>query len=414
MEDLKFSMELSYKEHPAFRFEQHEWSLAPELLNAFDRAVLAHRQCARCLDRTGEAALHSEAMAALGAIFEHLSQQADDEYEQLFLAELKQSVEGLLEQERQWFSKPSKNNGIRVAGEAPLENAIRMQVDRHFFGALPGSVVDELKRIGEPVLTNFRANAASGKLKRKDLSVNSGPVVRSMMRIINRAFRDQGVLDAVSAYAGRTMTVTGLSLELSLPQATWWRNAILGLPRSPDTLYAHLDESVVHPKSIIYLVDVTDKQGPTSCYPAAYDAMNLGVLQQLVGAVVGKVGGSDQSKLRPYYEKQYHQSANSENFRRHFMRLPTALRFNSHLGWDVLPDSVLEESLRKDEHAMVGPAGTFIVFDGARLLHRGGLMQEGERIALQIIFSDATLLDRVVRKGRRIYQSRVGRRPQVA
>ena len=51
---------------------------------------------------------------------------------------------------------------------------------------------------------------------------------------------------------------------------------------------------------------------------------------------------------------------------------------------------------------MIGPAGTFIVFDGARLLHRGGLMEQGERVALQVIFSDLTFTERVVSKMKRI------------
>lgn len=402
MEDLKSSMELSYKQHPAFNFEQGEWLLDTKLSEAFDQAVVAHRQCAKSLDKTSEAALYANVSSALSNIFARLSQQASDNYERDFLQELQRAIERVLEEERAWFRKPPVAHSFCLTGNGALDNAIRMQADRHFFGVLPKSAVDEMKAIGEPALTVFRANAANGKTKREDLSANSGPVVRAIRKILNREFRKLGVLDAVSAYAGRSMTVTGLALELSVPQATWWRNAILDLPRSPNTLYAHLDESIVYPKSIVYLTNVTEKQGPTSCYPAAYEAMHLGVLQELVGRVIGTVGNGEQSPLRAYYDKQYHQSVNSEKFRRHFMRLPQALRFNSHIGWDVMPDSRFEESLERIEHKMIGPAGTFIAFDGARLLHRGGLMQEGERVALQVIFSDSTLLDRVVGKAKRM------------
>lgn len=84
------------------------------------------------------------------------------------------------------------------------------------------------------------------------------------------------------------------------------------------------------------------------------------------------------------------------------MRLPECLRFNSHMGWDVAPGSELESSLASNERKMTGPAGTFIAFDGARLLHRGGLMQEGERLALQVIFSDLTFTERAVGKVKRM------------
>jgi hypothetical protein len=130
--------------------------------------------------------------------------------------------------------------------------------------------------------------------------------------------------------------------------------------------------------------------------------MELNPLQELIGRVVGTVGNDPSSPLKPYYNKQYHQSVNSENFRRHFMCIPEPLRFNSHVGWDLMPDSGLESWLAEREHKMVGPAGTAIVFDGARLLHRGGLMQQGERIALQVILSDETFFERVKRRLRRM------------
>lgn len=200
------------------------------------------------------------------------------------------------------------------------------------------------------------------------------------------------------------MRVVGLALELSVPQASWWRNSIPGLVRPPHTLYAHLDESIAYPKSIVYLTDVAHQNGPTSCYPGAYEALELNPLQEIIGRVVGTVGTREDSKLNVYYGKQYHQSVNSENFRRHLMRLPSSLRFNSHFGWDVLPESGMESLLQGVERKMLGSAGTFIAFDGARLLHRGGLMEEGERLAMQVIFSDITYLQRVLGKLKRMVQ----------
>ena len=69
-----------------------------------------------------------------------------------------------------------------------------------------------------------------------------------------------------------------------------------------------------------------------------------------------------------------------------------------------MPGSDLEVSLSTNEQKMIGPAGTFIAFDGARLLHRGGLMEAGERVALQVIFSDITFMERTAGKLRRIFK----------
>jgi hypothetical protein len=60
-----------------------------------------------------------------------------------------------------------------------------------------------------------------------------------------------------------------------------------------------------------------------------------------------------------------------------------------------MPGGELEGEVASQERRMIGPAGTFIVFDGARLLHRGGLISEGRRVALQVVFSDITLSRRV-------------------
>jgi hypothetical protein len=78
----------------------------------------------------------------------------------------------------------------------------------------------------------------------------------------------------------------------------------------------------------------------------------------------------------------------ADRARRHFMRLPPELRFNSHFGWDVLPGGALEASLVEAERVMLGPPGTFTIFDGAHLLHRGGMVQQQPRIALQAVLFD--------------------------
>jgi hypothetical protein len=88
------------------------------------------------------------------------------------------------------------------------------------------------------------------------------------------------------------------------------------------------------------------------------------------------------------------------------MTLPTELRFNSHFGFDVIPGSELEENLSTREVEITGAKGTYLVFDGANLLHRGGLVKKGDRLALQIIFAARDPLARRIAKGIR---NRIGK-----
>jgi hypothetical protein len=193
----------------------------------------------------------------------------------------------------------------------------------------------------------------------------------------------------VSSILPRKARVVGVAVELSVPGSTWWRNAI-GDGQGPTTLYAHFDYSIDAPKAIVYLSDVRSENGPTSCYPRIYEELTLSPLQDAIGRVVLTVGDNPDSPLSDAYGKAYHQSMSSPLFRAHFMALPQALRFNSHFGWDVSPSSEIESQLTQREIVMTGPPGTTIVFDGARLLHRGGLVASGERIALQVIFGNRT------------------------
>jgi hypothetical protein len=402
MQVLKTLLERSYREHPAFDFGLPSWDVPVEKLDDFNEAYAAARRFGSALGGASRATLRHDLLQTLDGVFASIQSQSTDEFESRFLKELSRECIRLMDEEFAWYGRRMRVGFVDLTDARVRQDAVRMESDRHFFGRLSQAAVAELLNLAEREIGRLRVNATGGRLKREDLSVNSGYAVRAIRDVLNREYAALGVLDVVGAYAGQKIRVTGLALELSVPQAIWWRNSIVGLERPPQTLYAHLDETKSCPKSIVYLSDVTEQNGPTGCYPGAYEAMHLNLLQELIGRVVGTVGARPDSPLKDYYAKQYHQSMSSENFRRHFMRLPENLRFNSHMGWDVLPGSELESQLAASESKMIGPAGTFIAFDGARLLHRGGLMEQGERVALQVIFSDQTFTQRALNKLKRV------------
>lgn len=394
----------SYACHPGFSVPQQPLDLDASLVDRFARDYAGFCAMGALLDPASQRAAGLELAACVTDIFARLRAQCSDEHEARFVEELQQQVGRLLRDELAWYGKPPAPHFVQLATEEQRQCAMQLRTDCHYFGRLSASAVATIQAAAAQTLAGLRANAAAGRLRRDDLSVNSGATVRHIRDLLNVEFKALGALDAVSAFIGRKTKVQGLALELSVPQATWWNNAIEGLPRPPGTLYAHVDEGISFPKSIVYLSNVDTGNGPTGCYPGAFEALGLNPLQELVGRVVGNVGSGTDSPLHGYYAKTYHQSTSSPGFRRHFMRLPPSMRFNSHLGWDVAPGSALETSLVEREKQMTGPAGTFVVFDGARLLHRGGLIQQGERVALQVVFSDITPVQRVMNKVRAVMQ----------
>jgi len=387
-------LQQNYDAHPAFHFDTPAFDVAQASLDGFHLAYQALCRFGATLDTTARRRLEREARLALDTVFSEMAAQCADRFERAFLDELGAECARLLAEEVAWYARPAVRGRLSLRTADADAAAMELASMKHVFGRLPESVVAEMRAIAAEDVSRFEAAASAGKLRRTDLSVDGGRTVRHLTQVLNRAFGAMGMLEAVSAYIGRPTRVVGLALELSVAQAGWWKNALVGLPRAPETLYAHLDESISFPKAIVYLTDVTPHNGPTGCYPGIHDRLGCLPLQEMVGRVVGNVGNDPGSPLHAHYAKAYHQSMTSEAFRRHFMRLPRALRFNSHFGWDVMPGSALEREVAGAEHRMLGPAGTFIVFDGARLLHRGGLIDEGRRVALQVVFSDLTFTRR--------------------
>lgn len=365
----------NYRSHPKFKFNNNELKLSNHLLEDFN-------SCYGDPHGAITPQNFNQSVEKLDAIFESLTQQSIDDLHRIFLNELHFEVLNLMRQDFE-FRKRLKPS----ASKNDLADALRES--DHFFGRLSEPAVSKILNLAAGHLEKFRENAAKGKMKRSDLSVNSGRVPAKIARILDSEFRSAGIFKAVSEFVGIDYRFTGLSLELSVEGSTWWKDN-LGNEQPPKTMYAHLDESIFAPKSIVYLSDVESSNGPTSLYPGAYREFNNNPLQDLVGRVVGRVGDAPSSPLKKHYEKSYHQSVGSIGFREHFMSLPEEIRFNSHCGWEVLPNSELEESLASREVEMLGPKGTYIVFDGSNLLHRGGLIEKGERLVLQVVFYAGT------------------------
>lgn len=377
-------LEENYSSHPAYSFPGKPYRIDLAKVAAFDTNY-------KLVANGGleEGALFEATKIKLAAqaneIFGEMRLQTNDEYERMFLDELEGQSLRLLNEELGYYQLANKSK-YQEGGQEVRVTALK--TDRHFFGEIGAAAVSRIMDISSDEINVFRSRAAKGQLKREDLSANDDPIVGQIVEILNDEFRAQGVLDAVSAYTGFDCRVGGLAIELSVPQATWWRDT-LGTSVPPKTMYAHVDESIIYPKAIVYLSTVTPANGPTSCYPGVYEELHLNALQEIIGRVLNYPGSLEDSVLKSYYGKSYHQTMSSNRFRQHFMRLPAELRFNSHMGWDVVPGSETEQKFMDRERVMTGAAGTYIVFDGGRLFHRGGMVESGERIALQVIFAPA-------------------------
>lgn len=373
---------VDYDSHPRFSTTAPAWVVDESLISDF---TAGHSQ----LVATGRAP-GVDLVAIADQVFESLEAQASDENERRFVQELRTDVVTMVRDHLDFYGKvvptrPSESN------RSDLQRALRER--GHYLTTLSPSTLNRIRRASERALGALRANALAGRKTRADLSINSGRVVRSIMRTLNNEFKRSGVIESLGVIERQPIRVVGVALELSVPGSTWWK-----LPAdtkdSPATLYVHVDRSVSAPKSIVYLTDVNHENGPTTCYPGVYEELEMSGLQDFVGRCLETVGSNPASPLYTYYQLNG-QPLLSERFRAHFMKLPPSLRFNSHFGWDIAPGSALEDFVVSRQTEVIGPAGTALVFDGGRLLHRGGLIESGERVVLQVVFGRSTWIDRI-------------------
>lgn len=384
------SSTLIYSNHPAFSDLTDALPLSSSDVDEFNICYdLAEKR--GDLFKYGDFTNHLQNL--LKNIFDDLEASASkkgDDNLRFFIRELYVNASQLLIRDLQEKLLCSENY-LRIYDSKELSARSHLQTnqminDKYFNGVISDSVLQQIKSLAKPEVERLRNNHLSGKISRESLSSNSGEYISQIVNIINTEFERIGVNHSVSIYCSRPMYVGGLGLELSVPDATWWKDDYACYENSPKTLYMHTDESIGIPKAIVYLTDVSEENGAFSTVPNALDLMSPSPLQLLLGRIIGSVGRHSDSTLYSFYQHHYHKAFGCPKYRKHFMSLPEQLQYNSHFGWDVVPNSSLEKDLIAQEVVHCGKAGFYTVFDGSSLVHRGGLVRSGERVALQVLF----------------------------
>ena len=383
----------SYQMHSEFNFTESSLVIDSVKVADFDRLYKALELFDNKFDFIDA---ESKLLAQLDSIFHDMDYQTHDEFERLFLDELwffcRQEILVHFSFKRNKFLSDKSRNEYQKSD--PLLEKLRS--DNYFFGKLDSNCASKILDIAKFPITKLQDNADAGRFSRDDLSTNSDHCIKKIVKILNKEFKKNGTLKSLSQYMGSKYFVSGMAIELSVPNSTWWRSSFSSESPNPKTLYAHIDQSVMFPKAILYLTDVDLTNGPTSCYPGIYKNLNLNIMQELIGRVIDQVGRKQDSRLCNYYYRSTDQTMSSPRFRKHFIRLPKELRFNGHLGWDIFPGTNIEKEFLDKEVTLTGPPGTFIVFDGSKLFHRGGMLQHGKRIVLQIMFAPKPKLFREI------------------
>jgi hypothetical protein len=206
-------------------------------------------------------------------------------------------------------------------------------------------------------------------------------------RTLHKFFAKQGVLDGLSAYAGSNVNFVGFTLEYSYPGQRWWKGAYAdcGLPEAR-TSYMHFDQGCRDPKAIVALSEIGPENGPTGFVRGSHLEPRSPFLHFLMTGL--DLTFQADPKMTPE-GLNYRPRFSHEAYRREMLALPTCMHGSSHFGDDIVDGSQLSEKLLANEVKMTRDKGDCIVFDGNFGIHRGGLVQQGERFVFQVVFDIA-------------------------
>ncbi len=177
-----------------------------------------------------------------------------------------------------------------------------------------------------------------------------------------------GILDGVSAYIGRPASLIDVNPQINDQSDDFWRRIFPDQPAAERPVaYMHRDATGGDIKAILYMSDVTPENGPFS----------YAIGSQKVHS--GRVGD--------WIEQTNDQSSYSGTGllnRGRFAALPAILRRKCAFGNDVLPGTEISQRLLGAEWTITAPRGSMVLFD-TKGFHRGGMVNQGERLVLTCV-----------------------------
>jgi hypothetical protein len=190
----------------------------------------------------------------------------------------------------------------------------------------------------------------------------------ALFEALRTALRNQGALAAASRYQGRSLDVSYLKLLINRAEDGWWRSpfADVGLG-NPAAVSMHVDH-LWTTKAILYLTPVAEDNGPF-CYCLGSNHVRIGWLEGAARRANDRV---DLSSCTPERRRLFH-------------ALPKRFRRKAKFGNDLETNHPELARLLAAERRFTSADGDVILFDD-RGIHRGGMVEKGERHMLQIRF----------------------------
>ena len=230
------------------------------------------------------------------------------------------------------------------------------------------------------------------------------PMYGELGRILRKIVKDSEMEAIASNFRRYEMELEYCSIDYSNPTQSWYKNCYsdLGIPTSK-SVTMHYDYEGTMLKAMIYLSPNVSTENGAFGFVKGSHAWKR---SRFLFTLYKDMDNAHLTTFRPkgtgtYYRPRFKLPLERERF----MRLPKCLQSTSHFGDDLLDDAPLQQFLLQQEVKLVGPDAGLLLFDGPRGIHRGSMVQTGERIAFQLgirVKEDLPTAIRILRKVRRM------------
>lgn len=177
-----------------------------------------------------------------------------------------------------------------------------------------------------------------------------------------------GALGAISRHIGRRASLVDVNPQINDASDDFWRRIFPDLPLTDRPVkYMHRDASGGDIKAIFYLSDVAAENGPFSYCLGSHRVRSRGLRDWVEEA-------NDMGIL----------SGTSREARELFAALPRCLQTKCSFGNDLLPAHPAKDSILGSEWTITAAKGHVVLFD-TKGLHRGGMVDQGERLVVTCV-----------------------------
>lgn len=318
----------------------------------------------------------------MAELYPHLSTLGEPDYINFVRQALDKSAEMIL---REITYRTAARLKVRNYGEKAEDVRDELQTKSVASFHLEPSERAKIVRILEPYIKKLRHDSRTNSGARCFVAV---PAWGDDWILIKRFLRRNHIEEGISAFAGYPMELVGYALTYSHPEESWFKQCYQDLElKVPKTVQMHFDEDNISAKSMLYLNDVWKENGAFSFVPrsAAIIASRsqtsyFKCLDYAHAAFAASRGATETSYNRALF--------GTPALRPHFARLPAELQGSSGPGDDIEDGTPLSDFLTSNEQKITTSVGDFALFAGGETLHRGGVVESGERWALQMIYKD--------------------------